>query len=214
MCVYGVCWLLVLDTKRFYRNSPVMSCLVLHLIILCLTTKPLRYAWHFLASSCQRESLAAYGAIATQPPSPSLRVFVDTTQDSARLDSTQFDSPLAMSFIATDAFMNASVIAIIEPKYDINTVNEYLILRFVASAGSYSPISPLPLIHAILFVYTFNEAVALDISCRVWTDNVCVCAYALELEQELNYAYVNENEHLLDKGPKLSKDFIAYCTHK
>lgn len=98
MCVYGVCWLLVLDTKRFYRNSPVMSCLVLHLIILCLTTKPLRYAWHFLASSCQRESLAAYGAIATQPPSPSLRVSVDTTQDSARLDSTQFDSPLASVF--------------------------------------------------------------------------------------------------------------------
>lgn len=105
--------------------------------------------------------------------------------------------------------MNASVIAIIEPKYDINTVNEYLILRFVASAGSYSPISPLPLIHAILFVYTFNEAVALDISYRIWTTmSVCV------LEQELNYAYVNENEHLLDKGPKLSKDFIAYCTHK
>lgn len=160
------------------------------------------------------ESLAAYGAIATQTSvseSPSLRVSADTTQDSARLDSTQFDSPLAMSFIATDAFMNASVIAIIEPKYDINTVNEYLILRFVASAGSYSPISPLPLIHAILFVYTFNEAVALDISCRVWT-TVFECVY--ELEQELNYAYVNENEHLLDKGPKLSKDFIAYCTHK
>lgn len=154
-----------------------MSCLVLHLIILCLTTKPLRYAWHFLASSCQRVLLLMV-LLPLKPPSPSLRVFADTTQDSARLDSTQFDSPLAMSFIATDAFMNASVIAIIEPKYDINTVNEYLILRFVASAGSYSPISPLPLIHAILFVYTFNEAVALDISCRVWSDSACVCVCA------------------------------------
>lgn len=174
MCVYGVCWLLVLDTKRFYRNSPVMSCLVPHLIILCLTTKPLRYAWHFLASSCQRVLLL----MVLLPLNLRLRVSVGTTQDSARLDSTQFDSPLAISSIATDAFMNASVIAIIEPKYDINTVNEYLILRFVASAGSYSPISPLPLIHAILFVYTFNEAVALDISCRVWTDSVCVCVCA------------------------------------
>lgn len=215
MCVYGVCWLLVLDTKRFYRNSPVMSCLVLHLIILCLTTKPLRYAWHFLASSCQRERvLLLMVLLPLKPPSPSLRVSESPpTQLKTRLGSTRHNliRHLPVSFIATDAFMNASVIAIIEPKYDINTVNEYLILRFVASAGSYSPISPLPLIHAILFVYTFNEAVALDISCRVWT-TVFECVY--ELEQELNYAYVNENEHLLDKGPKLSKDFIAYCTHK